>query len=87
MDESQNDYAKTKNKQKGILFDFIQVKCYKTQTESRLVVVQGESMMGRGGGGKMKVREMMEMFTILIVVVISRGHVHIYENLTIVYFK
>lgn len=40
-----------------------------------------------GGGGKMKVREMMEMFTILIVVVISRGHVHIYENLTIVYFK
>lgn len=52
MDESQNDYAKTKNKQKGILFDFIQVKCYKTQTESRLVVVQGESMMGRGGGGQ-----------------------------------
>lgn len=48
MDESQNDYAKTKNKQKGILFDFIQVKCYKTQTESRLVVVQGESM-GVGG--------------------------------------
>lgn len=44
MDESQNDYAKTKNKQKGILFDFIQVKCYKTQTESRLVVVQGEGM-------------------------------------------
>lgn len=85
MDESQNDYAKTKNKQKGILFDFIQVKCYKTQTESRLVVVQGESM--GVGGGKMKVREMMEMFTILIVVVISRGHVHIYENLTIVYFK